>query len=382
MANPEHLAILQDGVQAWNKWKKVSYAQPDLSGADLWRTLGCGNFSGIDFSYTNLSGAQIGSRLPNDCFGELELLPGDYACLDDANLSHADLSGASIRLAVCNRASFYQTDLTNANFEHSDLGGALLAEAKCTSAIMRWCRFDYARLRDMELAQTILEGSSFHETLISNVDLSHSLGLEHCRHNGPSVVDVRTLLRSKRIPRSFLVGCGFPDAFIDFWSSAVKQPVQEHSCFISYSTKDKIFADKLHDDLQANGIRCWRAPESLRGGRNLYEQIRDAIHHHDRLLLILSKHSIASEWVRTEISSALELGRREGRQILFPIGLVPFERIRRWQCFDADTGIDYAKAIRRMFIPDFSTWEDDDCYERALRRLVQDLKEVGPRESS
>jgi hypothetical protein len=46
---------------------------------------------------------------------------------------------------------------------------------------------------------------------------------------------------------------------------------------------------------------------------------------------------------------------QQKRQMLFPISLVPFEQIKGWKLFDADTGIDSAREIREYFIPDFRT---------------------------
>ena len=65
------------------------------------------------------------------------------------------------------------------------------------------------------------------------------------------------------------------------------QPFQYYSCFISSSTRDQEFAERLHADLQAKGVRCWFAPHDIQGGRKIHEQIDDAIRLHDRLLLML-----------------------------------------------------------------------------------------------
>ena len=154
----------------------------------------------------------------------------------------------------------------------------------------------------------------------------------------------------------------------------VKRPIEFYSCFISYSTKDQEFAERLHADLQAKGVRCWFAPEEMKGGRKLHEQIDEAIRLHDKLLLILSEHSMSSEWVKTEIANAREREKWEGKQLLFPITLVPFEAIKRWKLFDADIGIDSAREIREYFIPDFNNWKDHDSYQKAFERLVKDLK--------
>jgi hypothetical protein len=125
--------------------------------------------------------------------------------------------------------------------------------------------------------------------------------------------------------------------------------------FISYSTKDQAFADRLYADLQNKGVRCWFAPHDVQGGRKLHEQIDEAIRLHDKLLLILSPHSMESEWVKTEIAKARKREVRDQRRVLFPIRLAPFATLRDWECFDADTGKDSAREIREYFIPDFST---------------------------
>ncbi len=93
-----------------------------------------------------------------------------------------------------------------------------------------------------------------------------------------------------------------------------------------------------------------------------------------RLLLILSEHSMSSEWVKTEIANARKREVKDGKRVLFPVRLVGFETLRDWECFDGDTRKDSAREIREYFIPDFSTWKDHDPYQAAFQRLVMDLK--------
>ena len=111
--------------------------------------------------------------------------------------------------------------------------------------------------------------------------------------------------------------------------------------------------DRLYADLQAKGVRCWFAPHDIQGGRKIHEQIDEAIKVHDKLLLILSDASMGSNWVKTEIANARAKEQQQKRQMLFPISLVPFDRVRTWKLFDADTGIDSAREIREYFVPDF-----------------------------
>jgi hypothetical protein len=122
-------------------------------------------------------------------------------------------------------------------------------------------------------------------------------------------------------------------------------------------------------------LRVWFAPEEMKGGQKLGEQIERAIQLHDRLLLVLSESSMRSEWVMNEIQRARETEVREGRRKLFPITIVEFDKVKAWRRFDADTGRDLAKEVREYFIPDFSNWKEHDAFEKAFERLLRDLRD-------
>ena len=85
---------------------------------------------------------------------------------------------------------------------------------------------------------------------------------------------------------------------------------------------------------------------------------------------------MSSEWVKTELAKARKREVKEGKRVLFPVRLAPFEALRDWECFDSDTGKDSAREVREYFIPDFSNWKDHDSYQAGLVRLVGDLKSV------
>lgn len=61
-----------------------------------------------------------------------------------------------------------------------------------------------------------------------------------------------------RIRDAFLRGCGVPESFIAQIPAlvAAMQPIQFYSCFISYSSKNQEFAECLHADLRAKGVRA------------------------------------------------------------------------------------------------------------------------------
>jgi MinD-like ATPase involved in chromosome partitioning or flagellar assembly len=137
------------------------------------------------------------------------------------------------------------------------------------------------------------------------------------------------------------------------------------SVFISYSEKDREFAQKLQADLARQGIRTWHSQRELDGDNALYDSIKEAIRSSDKVLLILSKNSIQSPWVQKEVESAFEKEREGTKLVLLPIRID-----------DAvfSTNTPPMSDIRRLrHISDFSGWTDPDGYMRAFNRLLSNL---------
>ena len=359
MANPEHLAILKEGVKAWNRWRKKNPSvMPDLSFADL---------SSADLSSADLGGA----RLSNANLSRADLRKAD---LYEADLQFADLSEANLSWAHLERADLSDADLSKADLSEAQLPEANLFEANLSDAKLCGANLFSANLSLAQLDQTDFAGAIVGWTTFANVDLSGVNGLDSVEHRLSSSVGLDTIYRSKgKIPHVFLRGAGIPENFIEYMASLVGTGIEFYSLFISYSTKDQGFADRLHADLQAKGVRCWFAPHDMRGGKKVHEQIDAAIRVHDKLLLLLSPESMASEWVKAEIFKARERETREGKRVLFPIRLCSFEALRDWVLFDGNTGKDLAREIREYFIPDFSNWKNHDAYKLAFDRLLSDL---------
>jgi hypothetical protein len=356
MANPEHLEILEQGVEAWNKWRgQHTDIRPDLVGADLvGADLRRANLSRADFYRASLRETKLyGANLSRAFFFQADLSGADLsrANLSRADLSRANLSGANLAVA----------DLTGADLIWADLIGTILIEANLTEANLTW-----AVLRGVDLTEANLSQVVLYETVLGNTDLTTVRGLETCYHRGPSILDHSTIAKSGPLPLAFLRGCGLPDALIDYLPSLLNEPIQYYSCFISYASKDHALAERLHADLQNKGVRCWFAPEDMKIGDEFRSRIDASIHVHDRLLLILSEHSIKSPWVQTEVETAFEKEAKEHRLVLFPLRLD-----------DAvmDVTIGWAATIRRQrHIGDFTQWKDHDVYQKAFDRLLRDLK--------
>jgi len=186
--------------------------------------------------------------------------------------------------------------------------------------------------------------------------------------NGPSTIDHQTLMKSKNLPEKFLRDCGLPEQFIEHLPGLLNslEPIQFHSVFISYSSKDEEFANRLHADLQAQGIRCWFAPEDMKIGDKIRTRIDEMIHVHDKLLLVLSKDSVESSWVEKEVETAMENETMRKETVFFPIRLDD-------TVMDIKTGWP-ADIKRSRHIGDFKEWKDHDAYQKSYSRLLRDLK--------
>jgi hypothetical protein len=359
MADHQQLALLQQGAEVWNQWRKETALILNLRNADL---------SGADLRNANLSGAVLhGANLR-----EANLHGADLygAGLHRTNLHGADLYGSILRRANLREADLSEANLSDANLSIADLRGADLSGANLSRGnLVR------ANLNETNLSGANLNETPLYETYFVNTNLRNVHGLDTCVHHGPSTIDHRTLALSGPLPLLFLRGCGLPEVYISYLPSLREHVIQFDSCFISYSAKDHDFAERIYEDLQNRGVRCWFAPHKIQGGKKIHEQIDTAIQMHDRLLLILSDSSMESEWVKTEISKARNRELREKRRMLFPIRLVSVAALRDWECFDADSGKDSAREIREYYVPDFSNWKQRDTYQVEFEKLLRDLRQ-------
>ena len=122
MANFEHLEILEQGSEGWNKWRRENPdITPDLSGANLSKA----NLGWADLIEANLSGADLRE-----------------AILWNTALSGADLSGANL----------YRAELGRAGLAKANLGGAHLREANLAEVVFADLRGSAASLKNADLS--------------------------------------------------------------------------------------------------------------------------------------------------------------------------------------------------------------------------------------
>ena len=186
---------------------------------------------------------------------------------------------------------------------------------------------------------------------------------------GPSTIGTDTLERSHGdIPEVFLRGAGLSDTFIEYVHALVQKPIDYYTCFISYSSKDEAFAKRLHNDLQNEGVSCWFAPKDMDIGDKIRHRIDDSIRMYDKLLLILSKHSITSTWVAYEVERALNKEPVGEQNVLYPV---------RLDKTILTCEMEWAQDIKQTrHIGNFEKWKTNhDAYQESFKRLLRALKQ-------
>lgn len=306
MANREHAAVVMQGHAALRQWRNQNPTVVlDLSRANL-RELKTGP---IFLDYVNLTGANF----QESSFAGLEAFD---AIFNGVNLSGADFSGANLpgadftnanltRARFCN-ARLPRAVFTSATAEGADFSGAILDDSKLSGGIFFNSNFSGTNLSGSEIYNAKFTKVDFsdadfsrarmYSSVLADLDLSKTKGLKSVKHLAPSSVAFDTILKSKgHIPDSFLRGCGMPDDYVKFIRAQHNRPLVHCSCFISYSSKDVQFAEKLYNDLYDHCDGVWRDTFEMAAGIEIERQIEDAIKKSEKLLLILSPHSIESQ---------------------------------------------------------------------------------------
>jgi hypothetical protein len=144
------------------------------------------------------------------------------------------------------------------------------------------------------------------------------------------------------------------------------QALQISPLFVSYSHADSGFVDRVGESLTKKGIRYWRDIHDMKAGR-IETQIDRAIRQNPTVLLILSEHSLRSDWVEHEVRTARGLEREMGRDVLCPVALDD-----SWK--DSSWPKRLMEQITEYNILDFSAWQDESKFSGLFRRLVDGLE--------
>lgn len=239
MAHPEHVSLVRQGATAIAAWReahpgeRLRLAQADLAGVDLRGA----NLHGARLSDAILDGADlVGANLQQADLRAASLVEADltgarlqHASLVRAHLARARLLWARLLRAHLHGAHLHQAHLQEANLQRAylvgtDLSGANLRGAYLERADLQWANLQETVLRGARLQEANLHESVVGSTIFGHTQLHDARGLDTCRHQAPSLLDIGTYACSGSLPVAFLRGCGWSETLSASLAGRFQEP--------------------------------------------------------------------------------------------------------------------------------------------------------------
>lgn len=237
MENQEHLDILKQGVEIWNKWREEHpEIQPLLNGASL---------NGVDLSGINLSGSQITTSF----FGTTRFIGANLhgvtmhgSTVNNADLSEADLSGGNFSGVNFTQANLFRANFRGTYLVRSVFNGANLCEANLNEALLRGADFSFANLGKATLIKADLTTAILTNAWLLMADLSQA--------NLGGCYLVNALLNEANLTGAYLKGANFSDA--DLSDANLKNAILTRAILVGTNlTRANLTHCFVH------GISCW-----------------------------------------------------------------------------------------------------------------------------
>lgn len=347
----------------------------DFSGAALKRwSLFLANFQGSDFQATTFEDCTFQACQFQGCdffgavFRECTFL-GCYmfeAFYSRASFINCVFVQTSMKDSVITGVTFTRTNIDGIKFDgfseatrkaNGVLSPALAAKATDIGAFRNI-------IDDASLDMTISMMSARRRALSSLEGHSFQDGESYADRNAKhfsSLTEIGAFLRSTTLTADEI------QAFLRRYKTAA----EARSFFISYSFRDSRIAEQLADRLGARGSVVWFAPDTMKSGAQISTQLDSGLYQADVLLVLVSQHSLTSDWVRREIQEFHRLQRHEPERKLCPIKLDG-----SWEPGSDFPGLEDEEAsawFKGHYALDFSTWQDPPAFSSAFERLAREF---------
>jgi TIR domain len=142
------------------------------------------------------------------------------------------------------------------------------------------------------------------------------------------------------------------------------------SFFISYSFNDSEAAEMFADRLGARGCLVWFAQSNMRAGMPISHQLDRGLYEADVLLVLISKSSAGSDWVKREIAEFHAIQQHPKRR-LCPVRLDE----QTMEAFElADPAV--RDWLRAHYAPNFTAWRDPVSFSANFDELAREFDAI------
>ena len=172
MANPEHLAILNSGVEEWNQWRRKNPAtEPDLREANLVQA----ELGEADMHRCDLSEAQLAEAYVGKASFEGAILVGANLSMVRAfgtDFTLASMSGANLMGAQVIDATLIRTDLKSANLRLTNLVQSDLSHADLKGCQVYGCSAWDLNLYEADQSDLIITQADEPEIAVDDLEVA------------------------------------------------------------------------------------------------------------------------------------------------------------------------------------------------------------------
>jgi Pentapeptide repeats (8 copies) len=184
MANEEHVALLKQGVAAWNTWRaKNPDIRPDLTKANL---------SGEDLREADFRDVNLRDAVLRDANFSGADLRGAAFIDTDLSGEKTDLRGADLRGAHFKRANLREADLRGANLDSAALVVVDLTDAKLTGCRVFGISAWRLKLEGTEQQNLIVTSENEPTITVDNIEVAQFIYLMLNNKKVRGVIDTIT----------------------------------------------------------------------------------------------------------------------------------------------------------------------------------------------
>jgi len=111
----------------------------------------------------------------------------------------------------------------------------------------------------------------------------------------------------------------YAEASVEREGGPAATPSPSYDLFLSYSTKDQDFVQRLAGDLEEQDIAVWWDQQEVQTGASFVASIGEGLMNSRRFAVVLSPESVGSPWVNEEINTAIALEKGGKERFVIPL---------------------------------------------------------------